>query len=160
MSSWIRIPTLHFGLVSLSSLTSNGEDHFVPASFSSNKVFEILGRLTQARCRNGCERVIYENRNEILKMVTSKNGYGPTELILHCLKCGGSMTVNMADSISFFHTEQFQKKMDAYQYFVRRYHGKKLVILEFGVGSRNCMIKEPFMCLVASEPEEVYVTFN
>ena len=50
--------------------------------------------------------------------------------------------------------------MKDYQNFIKRYHGNKLVILEFGVGWRNRMIKEPFMHLAASEPESTYITFN
>lgn len=38
--------------------------------------------------------------------------------------------------------------------------GKKLVILEFGVGWRNQMIKMPFMQLTAAEPHAKYITFN
>ena len=44
-------------------------------------------------------------------------------------------------------TGQFRKKMQDYHNFIRKYHGKKLVILEFGVGWRNRMIKEPLMQL-------------
>ncbi len=65
-----------------------------------------------------------------------------------------------SDSQMFFQTRQFQKKMQDYQNFVRKYHGKKLVILEFGVGWRNRMIKEPLMQLAASEPNAFYITFN
>ena len=142
-------------------VTSNGEDHFVPAGFSRDKIFEMEGRLTQSRCRNGCEGVLYENRDEVLKMAGAERaGVVPAELIPRCPKCGSPVTVNMADSNAFFQTEQFQRKMADYQNFIKQYHGKKLVILEFGVGWRNRMIKEPFMRLAASEPEAVYITFN
>ena len=89
-----------------------------------------------------------------------KDGQIPSELIPRCSCCGGPVTVNMADSNAFFQTEQFQKKMQDYQNFIKKYHGKRLVILELGVGWRNRMIKEPFMNLAASEPEAVYITFN
>lgn len=142
-------------------VTSNGEDHFVPAGFERDKVFEIEGRLTQSRCQNGCGAAVYEKRDEILKMAEAeKDGYIPAELVPHCPNCGGPVTVNMADNDSFFRTEQFQRKMEDYQKFVRSCHGGKLVILELGVGWRNRMIKEPFMRLAASEPEAVYITFN
>ncbi len=142
-------------------VTSNGEDHFVPAGFNRDKVFEIEGRLTQSRCQNGCKAAVYENRDEVLKMAgAEKGGQIPTELIPRCSCCGDPVTLNMADSNSFFQTEQFQKKMKDYQNFIKRYHGNKLVILEFGVGWRNRMIKEPFMHLAASEPESTYITFN
>lgn len=44
--------------------------------------------------------------------------------------------------------------------FLNRYHGKRLVVLELGVGSRNRMIKLPLMQLVASEPQAIYITLN
>ena len=40
------------------------------------------------------------------------------------------------------------------------YHGKKLVVLELGIGWRNQLIKAPMMRLVASEPNATYVTIN
>lgn len=59
-------------------VTSNGEDHFVPAGFDRDKVFEMEGRLTQSRCQNGCGTDPYENQNEILKMAEAeKNGQIP-----------------------------------------------------------------------------------
>ena len=50
-------------------VTSNGEDHFVPAGFDRDKVFEMEGRLTQSRCQNGCGTDPYENQNR-----NSQNG--------------------------------------------------------------------------------------
>lgn len=142
-------------------VTSNGEDHFAPVGFERDKIFEMEGRLTQSRCKNECGVAVYENQEEILTMAEAeKDGCIPTELLPRCTGCGGQVTVNVADSNSFFHTEQFMKKMEDYQSFVKKYHGKKLVILEFGVGWRNRMIKEPLMSLTLSEPEAVYITFN
>lgn len=48
---------------------------------------------------------------------------------------------------------RFQKFLDAY-------HGKKLVVLELGIGWRNQLIKAPLMRLVANEPNASYVTIN
>ena len=89
-----------------------------------------------------CRKVIFENRGG------------------RCPRCGSPLTVNFADSQMFFQTRQFQKKMQDYQNFVLKYHGKNLVFLELGVGWRNRMIKEPLMQLAASEPNAVYITFN
>ena len=47
-----------------------------------------------------------------------------------------------------------------YQEFIQNLHGKKLVILEFGIGWRNQMIKAPLMHLAAVEPQARYITFN
>ena len=142
-------------------VTSNTEDHFVPAGFSREQVFEMEGRMTQSRCASSCCEDTYENREDVLRMAEAeKDGCVPSELIPRCPRCGSPLTVNFADSQMFFQTRQFQNKMQDYQNFVRKYHGKKLVILEFGVGWRNRMIKEPLMQLAASEPNAVYITFN
>lgn len=44
--------------------------------------------------------------------------------------------------------------------FLRRFHGRRLVILELGIGSRNTLIKQPLMQLTASEPDATYITLN
>ena len=117
--------------------------------------------MAQARCASDCCEDVYENREDVLRMAEAeKNGRVPSELIPRCPRCGSPLTVNFADSQMFFQTRQFQSKMQDYQNFVWKYHGKNLVILELGVGWRNRMIKEPLMQLAASEPNAVYITFN
>ena len=44
--------------------------------------------------------------------------------------------------------------------FLSRYTGKRLVVLELGIGSRNRIIKQPLMQLVKHEPNATYITLN
>lgn len=44
--------------------------------------------------------------------------------------------------------------------FLAKYSGKKLVILELGIGSRNRLIKLPIMQLAYREPNAKYITLN
>ena len=44
--------------------------------------------------------------------------------------------------------------------FLNRYHSKRLVILELGIGCRNRLIKLPLMQLAARELQAVYITLN
>lgn len=44
--------------------------------------------------------------------------------------------------------------------FISKYCGRRLVVLELGIGSRNRMIKEPLMQLVAQNPTMSYITLN
>ncbi|MDO5146053.1 MAG: NAD-dependent protein deacetylase, SIR2 family [Eubacteriales bacterium] len=142
-------------------ITSNGEDHFAPAGFDRNRVFEIEGRMTLSTCSAHCCEDVYENKEDVLRMAQAeKNGIVPENLLPRCPKCGAVLAVDVADGNEFFQRRKFQEKMQDYQRFVQKYHGKKLVILEFGVGWRNRMIKEPLMQLTAAEPEAVYITFN
>ena len=111
--------------------------------------------------RMDAEQILTKTRMKFSKWrKLKKTDRIPSELVPCCSCCGGPVTVNMANSNAFFQTEQFQKKMQDYQNFIKKYHGKRLAILELGVGWRNRMIKEPFMSLAASEPEAVYITFN
>lgn len=142
-------------------LTSNTEDHFVPVGFSRDKVFEMEGRMTQLRCGSWCCEDVYEDRDNILRLAEAeKDGRVPVSLIPRCPKCGDFMTTNIADSNFFFQTEHFRQKVQDYQNFIQKYDGKKLVILEFGVGWRNHMIKKPLMELTAAQPQATYITFN
>ena len=55
---------------------------------------------------------------------------------------------------------EIEDKNHQAQAFLNRYHGKKLVILELGIGIRNRLIKLPLMELAAREPESTYITLN
>lgn len=141
-------------------VTSNGEDHFAPAGFDRQRIFEMEGRMTLSVCSAHCCEDVYENKDDVLRMAQAENGAVPESLLPHCPKCGALLTVDLADNNAFFQSERFQQKLRDYQRFVQKYHGKKLVILEFGVGWRNRMIKEPLMQLTAEEPHATYITFN
>ena len=54
----------------------------------------------------------------------------------------------------------FESNLKNYQEFIQNLHGKKMAILEFGIGWRNQMIKAPLMHLAAVEPQARYITFN
>ena len=89
------------------------------------------------------------------------NGRVPKELLpKKCPKCGGDMEVNWGEMSSFTETKNWKEKAARYQEFIQNLHGKKLVILEFGIGWRNQMIKAPLMQLAAVEPQARYITFN
>ena len=47
-----------------------------------------------------------------------------------------------------------------FERFIQEYHGKRLVILELGIGWRNQLIKAPLMRLAEEEPQAVYITVN
>lgn len=142
-------------------VTSNGEDHFTPAGFSADRIFEMEGKVTEYRCAAHCHDAVYNNRDDILRMAAAEqNGIVPTSLLPHCLRCGALMEPNAPTDQKFFQTAPWKAKSEAYQSFIRKHHGQKLVILEFGIGWRNQMIKAPLMRLAASEPNAFYATFN
>lgn len=52
------------------------------------------------------------------------------------------------------------KKKTLFHHFLTKYSGKKLVILELGIGSCNRLIKLPIMQLAYREPNAKYITLN
>ena len=139
-------------------VTSNGEQHFEKAGFDDDKVFEVEGDWLHMQCASGCHNERYEWSDLAKKMAESQvDGRVPTDLIPKCPKCGGTMIPNMAASHSFIPKPGVQ---EAYKDFLSKYHEKRLVILELGIGWRNQLIKAPLMRLTAEEPNATYVTIN
>ena len=75
----------------------------------------------------------------------------PSYLPKHCSRRRGSHGQSMIPDTA---------AQARFQNFLKTYHGKKLVVLELGIGWRNQLIKAPLMRLVASEPNATYVTIN
>ena len=142
-------------------VTTNGEDHFIPAGFLSERVFEMEGKLTEMRCSNGCCDDVYSSKETVFRIAEAeKKGEGLNKFLPKCPKCGGNMEVNYGESSSFVDQRSWQEKAACYREFVNRFRGKRLVALEFGVGRRNQMIKKPFMQLVSVESLAKNITFN
>lgn len=51
-------------------------------------------------------------------------------------------------------------KQPLFNSFLGKWSGKRLVILELGIGSRNRLIKLPLMQLTFKEPQATYITLN
>ena len=66
----------------------------------------------------------------------------PSALVPACPVCGGPMQVHMEMDHNFIPDTKGQKHLTD---FLEQYHGKKLVILELGIGWRNQLIKAPLM---------------
>ena len=141
-----------------SIITSNGECHFEICGFASEKIYEVEGNWLTMQCAFRCHDRIYFWADLAEKMaLAEQEGRSLPELIPRCPVCGGSMQVHMETDRNFIPDMESRKRLEI---FLERYHGKKLVILELGIGWRNQLIKAPLMRLVAQEPQAVYVTIN
>lgn len=139
-------------------VTSNGEGHFGAAGFDSQNIYEMEGNFVEMQCSKGCHNKLYPADEAAEKMVAvQKDCKVPSELIPHCPVCGGSMQVH---SVVCPHFLVDHEAAENFQAFLKRFHGKRLFILELGIGWRNQMIKAPLMELCRQEKKAVYVTIN
>lgn len=142
-------------------VTSNIDDHFRQAGFPEERLFEIEGNSRNLQCVNGCHNQVYLGDEILSKMFKNQmDGKVPLNLIPKCPGCGGPMQVHLEVDRNFLKGEAWQKSYQAYLDFIEKGHGKKLVLLELGVGARNQLIKVPFMKLTNIEENATYITFN
>ena len=142
-------------------VTSNTDDHFAMAGFERKSIFEIEGNMKDMQCARGCHDKIYSNREAVLTMMKHEKGMEiPSEYLPKCPVCGGAMQIHVPVNQAFVRDADWRAQSEHYMDFIDDFHNKKLLILEFGVGARNQMIKAPFMKLAYSEPDAFYITFN
>ena len=138
-------------------ITSNGECHFEMCGFDPEKICEIEGNWLTMQCAAGCHQKLYPVLELAEKMAAKEQGGKiPSELVPRCPECGGPMKIHMVGP-NFIPPAAEKERLDA---FLKKYHGKNLVILELGIGWRNQLIKAPLMRLTAKEPNAAYITIN
>lgn len=139
-------------------VTSNGECHFEMSGFAPEKIYEMEGNWLMMQCACVCHDTLYPSLEMAEKMAAAeKEGRVPAELVPSCPKCGGSMQIHMEFGRDFIRESAGQER---FQTFLNQYHGRKLAVLELGIGPRNQLIKAPLMRLVETEPKAFYVTVN
>lgn len=139
-------------------VTSNGEGHFERCGFLPEKIYEVEGSWLEMQCARPCHDARYPTLEWAeTAFAAQKQGKIPASLVPRCPKCGGPMEIHMAGGPNFLPDLDAQRRLRA---FLRRYHGKKLLLLELGIGWRNQLIKAPLMRLAAQEPNATYVTVN
>ncbi len=142
-------------------LTSNTDGHFQKAGFKPDKVFELEGNLTEMYCPNLCYGEVIDGEELIDEMLKHEVGTEiPDEYLPKCSHCGSVLKPHLPDGHFFFQDNNYNKRYQNFQEFLEKYHNKKLLILELGIGPYNQMIKAPLMQIAYAEPNANYVTFN
>ncbi|GAB3044238.1 Sir2 family NAD-dependent protein deacetylase [Virgibacillus ainsalahensis] len=142
-------------------VTSNIDDHFRQTGFPQERLFEIEGNCRNLQCTHGCNNKIYPGDDILSEMAQKQeNGKIPQDLIPRCPECGGPMQVHLEVDRNFLKGEAWQASYQVYQDFIKNAHGKKMVLLELGVGARNQLIKAPLMELTQLEENATYITLN
>ena len=131
-------------------ITTNVDHQFQIAGFDKNKLFYTQGDYGLFQCSVPCHDKTYDNKELIEKMYREqKNGKVPTYLIPKCPVCGRNMEMNLRADDKFVQDSGWYKHAELYQQFLDKIKGKKIVLLEIGVGYNTpAIIKYPFERMV------------
>ena len=143
-------------------LTTNVDHCFQKAGVDKARLFYTQGDYGLWQCSTPCHRRTYDNEETVLKMVEEqKDMRVPKALVPRCPKCGEPMTMNLRSDDTFVEDLGWNEAASRYVDFVQSHEGKKLLLLELGVGSNTPgIIKYPFWRITAQNPNATYVCIN
>lgn len=101
---------------------------------------------------------------DLLDIVNAKDYFILTSNADTHLELSGFLPEKVFEVEGTFHDVLMRRhpvdKSENLNVFLDRYHDKRLVILELGIGKRNRLIKQPLMRLAEREPLATYITLN
>lgn len=143
-------------------LTTNVDHQFQLAGFDKERLFYTQGDYGLWQCSRPCHQSTYDNEETVRRMAAEQRDMRiPSELIPRCPVCGRPMTMNLRSDNTFVEDEGWHQAQKRYQDFLRRLEGRRVVLLELGVGYNTPgIIKYPFWRLTARNPRAVYACVN
>lgn len=143
-------------------ITTNVDHQFQKAGFDKNRLFYTQGDYGLFQCSRACHNKTYDNRNEILRMVSEQNDMRiPSVLIPRCPVCGAPMTTNLRSDDKFVEDDGWHLAAKRYAEFIKENKNTRVLYLELGVGNNTpVIIKYPFWQMTANNPNAVYACVN
>nr|WP_320026249.1 Sir2 silent information regulator family NAD-dependent deacetylase [uncultured Acetobacterium sp.] len=143
-------------------LSTNVESQFVKAGFPAEKVFEVQGDYAFMQCAKACHDTLYDNAEMIKKMLAATVDCKiPVAMVPKCPVCGGSMDVNLRHNQYFVQDSAWYAADKRYKEFLEVSQGKKITLLEFGVGFNTPgIIRYPFENMTYENHQATLIRFN
>ncbi|WP_057490167.1 SIR2 family NAD-dependent protein deacylase [Streptococcus orisasini] len=144
-------------------ITTNVDGQFIKAGFDKERYFEVQGNFEHFQCSVPCQQVVYNNKEHVLKMMDNidDNLEIPSELIPTCPNCGAPLTRHLRVDNRFVQNETWYRQQKSYAAFLEGLEGKKVVLLELGVGYNTpTIIRYPFEQLTYHLPQAQLIRFN
>lgn len=143
-------------------ISTNCDSQFVLSGFPKNRVFQVQGDLSEFQCSIPCHQKVYRNEESVKRMVESTHALRiPSDLLPRCPICGKPMSMHLRIDNTFVEDETWHENNSAYQEFLKRAIGQKLVLLELGVGFNTPgIIRYPFEKIAAANPDAMLIRVN
>lgn len=143
-------------------ITTNVDGQFLKAGFNKEKVFEVQGSLSKIQCSVKCHDKLYDDLDIVDEMLKKDfNCKVPSSLVPYCPVCGEKMNVNLRKDMFFVEDENWHFLNEEYKKYIKVNKGKKLVLLEFGVGFNTpSIIRFPFESMALNYKDTYLVRIN
>ena len=131
-------------------ITTNVDHQFWKAGFSNLRIFATQGDYGETQCERGCHQEVYDSEELFIQMDQAREDcLIPTKLVPKCPVCGGNMAMHLRCDNYFVEDESWHEAADRYADFLENIKGKKVVLLELGVGFNTpIIIRFPFEKMV------------
>ena len=131
-------------------ITTNVDDQFLKSGFDKEKIFATQGSYKYIQCSKACHNTLYDDTEMVYKMLkATTNLKVPTELVPKCPVCGEYMEVNLRKDDYFVEDNKWHQQHKKYSDFLNKLDGRRVVVLELGVGYNTPgIIRIPFEKMV------------
>ena len=160
-------------------LTTNVDHCFQKAGFDKQRLFYTQGDYGLFQCSTPCGIDTWDNEETIRQMVLAQ-GFTleednelllpedgdlrravPTDLLPVCPHCGEPLTMNLRADDKFVEDEGWLAAAHRYSAWLREHEGKRILLLELGVGwNTPGIIKYPFWQRTVENPQATYACLN
>ncbi len=143
-------------------LTTNVDAQFEIAGFNKDNIFATQGDYGKLQCSKACHNKLYSNKDLVEKWLKdTKECKVPSDEIMYCPVCNEEMDVNLRKDAYFVEDDYWFKQSDRYIDFLRKIKGKKVALIEIGVGFNTPgIIRFPFEQLVKDNDNYSLIRIN
>lgn len=143
-------------------ITTNVDGQFEKAGFDTNRLFATQGDYALFQPKTGHPQITWSNRTWVEQALPQiADCRIPTAMIPRVPGSGGTVAMNLRCDDTFVEDAHWHQQHARYQQFVEEASGKRLLLLELGVGFNTpAIIRFPFERMAAAWGQTTLVRFN
>lgn len=143
-------------------VTTNGDGQFLRAGFERERVFLMQGDHGDFACSRSCSDEIYDAKPVYESMIAHTVEFSvPEDYLPVCPHCGARLMMRQRSGVRTLEIKPYREEIQRYSDFLRKTKGRKLVLLELGVGFNTPgLIKIPFLKMAEKDANICYICVN
>lgn len=143
-------------------ITTNVDGQFLKAGFDAKRLFYTQGDYAYLQDAEGEDKHLYYNEAKVSQWLANTDDCRiPSEMIPYDPVNGHLMNVNLRCDDTFVEDGNWHKMYSRYEEFLKLAAGKRLVLLEFGIGFNTpVIIRFPFEEMASRFKNTALIRFN